>query len=311
MNQNTSSIIMIRPKHFDFNKETASNNYFQKEDKSISKNEIRNKAVNEFESLTTLIESRGMEVIVFDDRDDVITTDSVFPNNWVSFHENGNVFIYPMFSKNRRKEKRLDILEELNKKGYLINKTVDLSKYEIENRFLEGTGSMVLDRENKICYAAISERTDIDILSEFCSKNKYEKIAFRSYQTVGNKRKEIYHTNVIMCVADKYSIVCLESIDDIKEKKKVINKLEATNKKIIEITESQCNNFAGNMLQLKNNKNEKFLIMSRSAYDSLSEDQIRTIRTYNEIIYSDIKTIEKLGGGSARCMIAENFLRKK
>ena len=216
-----------------------------------------------------------------------------------------------MFSKNRRKEKRLDILEELNKKGYLINKTVDLSKYEIENRFLEGTGSMVLDRENKICYAAISERTDIDILSEFCSKNKYEKIAFRSYQTVGNKRKEIYHTNVIMCVADKYSIVCLESIDDIKEKKKVINKLEATNKKIIEITESQCNNFAGNMLQLKNNKNEKFLIMSRSAYDSLSEDQIRTIRTYNEIIYSDIKTIEKLGGGSARCMIAENFLRKK
>ena len=215
MNQNTSSIIMIRPKHFDFNKETASNNYFQKEDKSISKNEIRNKAVNEFESLTTLIESRGIEVIVFDDRDDVITTDSVFPNNWVSFHENGNVFIYPMFSKNRRKEKRLDILEELNKKGYLINKTVDLSKYEIENRFLEGTGSMVLDRENKICYAAISERTDIDILSEFCSKNKYEKIAFRSYQTVGNKRKEIYHTNVIMCVADKYSIVCLESIDDI------------------------------------------------------------------------------------------------
>ena len=311
MNQNTSSIIMIRPKHFDFNKETASNNYFQKEDKSISKNEIRNKAVNEFESLTTLIESRGIEVIVFDDRDDVITTDSVFPNNWVSFHENGNVFIYPMFSKNRRKEKRLDILEELNKKGYLINKTVDLSKYEIENRFLEGTGSMVLDRENKICYAAISERTDIDILSEFCSKNKYEKIAFRSYQTVGNKRKEIYHTNVIMCVADKYSIVCLESIDDIKEKKKVINKLEATNKKIIEITESQCNNFAGNMLQLKNNKNEKFLIMSRSAYDSLSEDQIRTIRTYNEIIYSDIKTIETLGGGSARCMIAENFLRKK
>ena len=289
MNQNTSSIIMIRPKHFDFNKETASNNYFQKEDKSISKNEIRNKAVNEFESLTTLIESRGIEVIVFDDRDDVITTDSVFPNNWISFHKNGNVFIYPMFSKNRRKEKRLDILEELNKKGYLINKTVDLSKYEIENRFLEGTGSMVLDRENKICYAAISERTDIDILSEFCSKNKYEKIAFRSYQTVGNKRKEIYHTNVIMCVADKYSIVCLESIDDIKEKKKVINKLEATNKKIIEITESQCNNFAGNMLQLKNNKNEKFLIMSRSAYDSLSEDQIRTIRTYNEIIYSDIK----------------------
>ena len=195
--------------------------------------------------------------------------------------------------------------------GYYVKSTIDLTHFENENKFLEGTGSMVLDRENKICYAAVSERTNQNLLIEFCSKTEFELVSFKSYQSVGNKRKEIYHTNVIMCIADKYAIICLESVDNKKEKEKIIEKLKDTNKKIIKISEDQCSKFAGNMLQVENVKNEKFLIMSESAFNSLDDKQLATINEFNEIIYSDLKTIEKLGGGSARCMIAENFLRKK
>ena len=302
---------MVRPKHFNFNKETAENNHFQKEEKNITEIEIRDKAIKEFNSFSKLLIKKGIEVKIFNDRDDIITTDSVFPNNWISFHENGDVFLYPMYSKNRRKERRSDIIKELINMGYYVKSTIDLTYFEKENKFLEGTGSMVLDRENKICYAAVSERTNNDLLIEFCSRTEFELVSFKSYQSVGNERKEIYHTNVIMCVADKYAIICLESVDNKKEKEKIIEKLKDTNKRIIKISEDQCSKFAGNMLQVENVKNEKFLIMSESAYNSLDDKQIATINEFNEIIYSDLKTIEKLGGGSARCMIAENFLRKK
>ncbi len=302
---------MVRPKHFNFNKETAENNHFQKEEKNITEIEIRDKAIKEFNSFSKLLIKKGIEVKIFNDRDDIITTDSVFPNNWISFHENGDVFLYPMYSKNRRKERRSDIIKELINMGYYVKSTIDLTYFEKENKFLEGTGSMVLDRENKICYAAVSERTNNDLLIEFCSKTEFELVSFKSYQSVGNERKEIYHTNVIMCVADKYAIICLESVDNKKEKEKIIEKLKDTNKRIIKISEDQCSKFAGNMLQVENVKNEKFLIMSESAYNSLDDKQIATINEFNEIIHSDLKTIEKLGGGSARCMIAENFLRKK
>ena len=237
--------------------------------------------------------------------------DSIFPNNWISLHKDGKIYLYPMFSEIRRKEKRIDLINYYRDEGYLINETIDLGKYEKENKFLEGTGSMVLDRENKLCYAAISERTSIEVLNKFCETSGYEAIAFKSYQTFKNKRKEIYHTNVMMCIADKYAIICLDSIDNIDERKYVIKKLIESKKEIIEINEKQCNNFAGNMLQLKNNENKKFLIMSKSAYDSLSKEQLKLITSYNEIIYSSLDTIEKLGGGSARCMITENFLRRK
>ena len=302
---------MVRPKHFNFNKETAENNHFQKEEKNITEIEIRDKAIKEFNSFSKLLIKKGIEVKIFNDRDDIITTDSVFPNNWISFHENGDVFLYPMYSKNRRKERRSDIIKELINMGYYVKSTIDLTYFEKENKFLEGTGSMVLDRENKICYAAVSERTNNDLLIEFCSRTEFELVSFKSYQSVGNERKEIYHTNVIMCVADKYAIICLESVDNKKEKEKIIEKLKDTNKRIIKISEDQCSKFAGNMLQVENVKNEKFLIMSESAYNSLDDKQIATINEFNEIIHSDLKTIEKLGGGSARCMIAENFLRKK
>ena len=311
MNQNTSEIFMIRPKHFNFNHETAKNNHFQKEEKTLKNKEILQNAISEFEELVKKIKQKNIKVEIFEDREEVITTDSIFPNNWISLHKDGKIYVYPMFSEIRRKEKRIDIINSYRDNGYLINETIDLSKYEKENKFLEGTGSMVLDRENKLCYAAISERTSREVLNKFCEISGYEAIAFKSYQTFENKRKEIYHTNVMMCIADKYVIICLDSIDNIDERKSVIKKLIESKKEIIEINEKQCNNFAGNMLQVKNNQNKKFLIMSKSAYNSLSKEQLKLITSHNEIIYSSLDTIEKLGGGSARCMITENFLRRK
>jgi len=311
MSQITSEIFMIRPKHFNFNHETAKNNHFQKEEKTLKNKEILQNAISEFEELVKKIKQKNIKVEIFEDREEVITTDSIFPNNWISLHKDGKIYLYPMFSEIRRKEKRIDIINSYRDNGYLINETIDLSKYEKENKFLEGTGSMVLDRENKLCYAAISERTSREVLNKFCETSGYEAIAFKSYQTFENKRKEIYHTNVMMCIADKYVIICLDSIDNIDERKSVIKKLIESKKEIIEINEKQCNNFAGNMLQVKNNQNKKFLIMSKSAYDSLSKEQLKLITSHNEIIYSSLDTIEKLGGGSARCMITENFLRRK
>ena len=311
MSQVTSEIFMIRPKHFNFNHETAKNNHFQKEEKTLKNKEILQNAISEFEELVKKIKQKNIKVEIFEDREEVITTDSIFPNNWISLHKDGKIYVYPMFSEIRRKEKRIDIINSYRDNGYLINETIDLSKYEKENKFLEGTGSMVLDRENKLCYAAISERTSREVLNKFCEISGYEAIAFKSYQTFENKRKEIYHTNVMMCIADKYVIICLDSIDNIDERKSVIKKLIESKKEIIEINEKQCNNFAGNMLQVKNNQNKKFLIMSKSAYKSLSKEQLKLITSHNEIIYSSLDTIEKLGGGSARCMITENFLRRK
>ena len=311
MNQSTSEIFMIRPKHFNFNKETAKNNHFQKEEKVLNNSQILERTLSEFEELAKKIKEKDVVVNIFDDREKIVTTDSVFPNNWISLHSDGKIYLYPMFSKNRRKEKRNDIIELYKKNGYYIDKIVDLSSYENEKKFLEGTGSMVLDRTNKICYAAISERTHNDILNTFCNESGYKPVKFKAFQSHENKRTKIYHTNVMMCIADKYSIICLDAIDDIKERNHVIKQLNQTKKEIIDISEDQCNNFAGNMLQIKNKKNKKFLVMSKSAYDSLSKEQVKLITSYNEIIYSNLETIEKLGGGSARCMIAENFLTRK
>lgn len=311
LKQSTNHIIMVRPKHFNYNQETAKNNYFQKKEEKLSLSQTQEKVVKEFESFIKQLRKKNINVTVFDDRDDTVTTDSIFPNNWVSFHKDGKIILYPMFSKNRRKERRKDIIDSLKKEGFCINETIDLTSYEENSLFLEGTGSMVLDRKNKICYAAISERTSKAVLNQFCKKVKYKPIIFHAYQTVFKERKEIYHTNVIMCVADKYSIICLDSIDKTLEREKVINSLINTDKEIIEISEEQCNNFSGNSLQIENINGDKYLIMSQKAYKALNEKQKGKILSYNEIIYSDLSTIEKLGGGSARCMIAENFLEKK
>ena len=308
--QITSSLIMVRPRHFNFNLETAENNHFQKEEKILSEEKILKKAIKEFDNLVDKLLKNKINVTVIDDRIDVKTTDSVFPNNWISFHQNSLVFIYPMFSENRRKEKRKDILEKLDNE-YEIKKIIDFSSYETDSIFLEGTGSMVLDRQHKICYASISERTNKLALKDFCKKASYEPIIFKSYQKVGAKKKLIYHTNVMMCVAEEYVLICLDLVHNKDEKKNIINTIQKTKKEIIEISEKQCNSFAGNMLQVSNIKNDKFLVMSNSAHDSLEKEQRIKLLKYNKIIHSDLTLIEKLGGGSARCMIAENFLQKK
>jgi hypothetical protein len=239
-----------------------------------------------------------------------VTPDSIFPNNWVSFHEDGTVFTYPMFAENRRAEKRKDIFELLSDE-FEITKISSFTEWEKENKFLEGTGSLILDREHKIVYAAISDRTHPDILNEFAQRMSCKVVSFHSNQTVGEERLPIYHTNVMMFVGDKVAAVCFDSIDDIQERKVLKDSLIASGKELVYLTEDQINHFAGNMLQVKTKEGKKLIVMSRNAYDILSKEQKDILMKHGKLVYSDLTTIETLGGGSARCMMAEVFLPVK
>ena len=308
MKQITKNILMIEPVSFNYNAETALNNYFQKSDTNFSKSQIQKKALEEFNNFVKLLRSKQVNVHVIKDTIHPLTPDSIFPNNWISFHSNGEVLLYPMFANNRRLERRRDIIKKLQNE-YLVSEVKSLVHYEDKSIFLEGTGSMILDRTNKICYASISLRTNKSIVLDFCDQLNYKPVLFNSFQDVDGKRLPIYHTNVMMCVASDFAIVCLDAIDSQDEKNSVINSLITTNKEIIQISELQANKFAGNMLQVQGDK--KYLIMSESAFNALSEEQIQKIESYCSILYSDLKTIEKFGGGSARCMMAEIFLPLK
>ena len=308
MKQITKNILMIEPVSFNYNAETALNNYFQKNDANFSKPQIQKKALEEFNNFVKLLRSKQVNVHVIKDTIHPLTPDSIFPNNWISFHSNGEVLIYPMFANNRRLERRTEIIEQLQNE-YFVSEVKSLVHYEDKSIFLEGTGSMILDRTNKICYASISLRTNKSIVLDFCDQLNYKPVLFNSFQDVDGKRLPIYHTNVMMCVASDFAIVCLDAIDSQDEKNSVINSLITTNKEIIQISELQANKFAGNMLQVQGDK--KYLIMSESAFNTLSEEQIQKIESYCSILYSDLKTIEKFGGGSARCMMAEIFLPLK
>ena len=308
MKQITKNILMIEPVSFNYNAETALNNYFQKSVANFSKSQIQKKALEEFNNFVKLLRSKQVNVHVIKDTIHPLTPDSIFPNNWISFHSNGEVLIYPMFANNRRLERRTDIIEQLQNE-YFVSEVKSLVHYEDKSIFLEGTGSMILDRTNKICYASISLRTNKSIVLDFCDQLNYKPVLFNSFQDVEGKRLPIYHTNVMMCVASDFAIVCLDAIDSQDEKNSVINSLITTNKEIIQISELQANKFAGNMLQVQGDK--KYLIMSESAFNALSEEQIQKIESYCSILYSDLKTIEKFGGGSARCMMAEIFLPLK
>ncbi len=299
---------MIEPVSFNYNAETALNNYFQKNDANFSKPQIQKKALEEFNNFVKLLRSKQVNVHVIKDTIHPLTPDSIFPNNWISFHSNGEVLIYPMFANNRRLERRTEIIEQLQNE-YFVSEVKSLVHYEDKSIFLEGTGSMILDRTNKICYASISLRTNKSIVLDFCDQLNYKPVLFNSFQDVDGKRLPIYHTNVMMCVASDFAIVCLDAIDSQDEKNSVINSLITTNKEIIQISELQANKFAGNMLQVQGDK--KYLIMSESAFNALSKEQIQKIESYCSILYSDLKTIEKFGGGSARCMMAEIFLPLK
>lgn len=291
------------------NEQTAVNNYFQ-EDLDIKNKEINALAQKEFDEFVEKIRAIGIDVIVVNDSDEHDTPDSIFPNNWVSFHENGNVAIYPMFAENRRFERREDVLLKIEERGFEIKNIIDYTSAEEEGFFLEGTGSILLDRINGKAYCALSPRADEDLFIEFCEDFEYTPVIFNANQTVEGNRKAIYHTNVMMCIAETFAVVCLSSIDDKKERKNVVNHLKLDGKEIIDITEAQLNNFAGNMLQVKGSDEKLYLVMSEAAYKSLSENQIKRIKTHNDILFTSLNTIETCGGGSARCMMAEVFLPK-
>jgi len=311
MNQTTNSILMIRPVAFRMNEQTAVNNYYQKVLDGLTPQTVNAKAQEEFDTFVKKLRMVGVNVIVVDDTVEPDTPDSIFPNNWISFHENGDVTLYPMFAENRRAERREDILDILEDEGFVINEIMDYTSAEEDNIFLEGTGSLLLDRENGKAYCALSPRADEELMIEFCEDFELSPVIFEAFQTVNGERKLIYHTNVMMCIGGTFAVICADCIDDKKERKMVLDSLKGDEKDIILITEDQVNNFAGNMLEVKANDGKRYLVMSSSAYHSLTKKQIAQLEQHVTILHSSLDTIEACGGGSARCMMAEIFLPRK
>ncbi len=301
--QSTSNILMIRPVAFGFNAQTEGNTF---QNRPV-KDKVQERALAEFNQFVNTLRLNHINVIVIEDTLQPHTPDSIFPNNWVSFHENGSVYVYPMQAENRRNERRDDILDILSTQ-FNITEINDLTFTEDREQYLEGTGSMVLDRDYKVAYACLSIRTHPKALDVFCNESGYNALTFHGFDQSNNP---IYHTNVMMCVAEKFVVICLECISDSKEKEKLVNSFKKTEKEIIEISFEQMNNFAGNMLEVKNTLNQTFLVMSESAKNSLTKTQIAQINNYADILSSPIPTIERIGGGSARCMMAEIHLEKK
>lgn len=306
--QTTDTVLMIQPSAFGYNAETAVNNHFQHEN-DLPAEEIQRRALEEFNRMTDMLMNNHIYVATYADRPVIATPDSIFPNNCVSFHGKDGIVFYSMFSPNRQLERRKlqFILENVKLKYFKMRRCKSLSNGELMGRYLEGTGSMVLDRVNKIAYAALSERTNEMMLKTFCEMMGYTALSFHANQTVGEKRVPIYHTNVMMSVAEDYAVICLDSVDDPEEKKAIVASLEKTKKEIIEITEKQVGSFAGNMLQLHSKEGKRFMVMSQTAHDSLRDDQLDAIRKYNDLIVPAVPTIEKYGGGSVRCMMCELF----
>ena len=302
--QSTAHIMMIRPVQFAYNKETASSNEFQLAD---SGQKAQEEASEEFELMISQLEKTGIDLHIFNDNDDHYRPDAVFSNNWVSFHQSGKVVLYPMMAENRRTERRPDIIEALSK-DYKIEEIIDLTYFEKEGKFLEGTGSMVLDRRYKIAYACLSPRTHPEVLKAFADAMGYEVVSFSASD---ENDKPIYHTNVLMCMGDIFAIVCLEAIKNPDERQLVRSALEETNKYIVEISLDQVRHFAGNMLMVRNTKQNKFLVMSTQAYESLTKSQREILNDYARIFHTDLSVIEANGGGSARCMMTEIHLPRK
>lgn len=299
---------MIRPVAFRMNEQTAVNNYYQKVLDNLLPATVNAKAQEEFDTFVSKLRAVGVDVTVVEDTLNPDTPDSVFPNNWISFHENGDVVLYPMFAENRRLERREDILDILEEKGFVINEIMDYTSAEEDDFFLEGTGSILLDRENDKAYCALSPRADEELFIEFCEDFEYTPVIFEAFQTVNGERKLIYHTNVMMCLGETFAVICADCIDDKKERKMVLDSLRGDEKEVILITEDQVNNFAGNMLEVKGANDRRYLVMSTSAYKSLTKKQIAQIEEHVTILSSSLDTIEACGGGSARCMMAEIFL---
>ena len=307
MKQLTNHILMIRPAQFRMNEQTAVNNYFQAS-AGLSPEEGVKKSQEEFDAYVSVLRENGVQVTVVQDTEDPDTPDALFPNNWVSFHQDATVALYPMFAENRRLERREAVLEILEEDGFIIDQVMDYTAAEDSGIFLEGTGSLILDRVHKKAYCALSSRADEELFIEFCEDFEYTPVIFTANQTVDGSRLPIYHTNVMMCLAETFAVICLDSIDDKKERKAVVNHLREDGKEIIAISEAQMHRFAGNMLQVLGSNQTPYLVMSSTAYKSLTPDQLSKIEQHCEIIHADLSTIETCGGGSARCMMAEVFL---
>lgn len=302
----TDTILMIEPVAFGYNIETAVNNFFQQKENHQSE-DIAGIAHAQFSNMVKLLQNSGIKVIVVKDTEYPPTPDSIFPNNWISFHKPSKVVLYPMFAPNRRQERRMDVILTVENETGKTYDLLDYSDYELRNIFLEGTGSIVLDRINRIAYASLSQRTDKQLFEKYCKEMLFQPVSFHATQQVGQERLPIYHTNVMMCVGEELAVVCPETIQDENERHRLMKMLNETGKKIVEITEEQMHCFAGNMLQLKNKNGEKFMLMSLSAFNSLNNIQLEALKAENDLIVPDITIIEKYGGGSVRCMVAEVF----
>ena len=300
MSQITKNILMIKPSSFGFNNDTSGDNYFQKQINNLSQSEIRLKAVEEFENMCSILKKNGINIIVFENDENKKLTDDVFPNNWISFHGNKYV-IHSMYAKSRRGEKNKSFIKTLSNHNFNYTLLNDYTNYELEDIFLEGTGSVVLDRVNKHAYCSISKRSNVDLFKLFCDDIGYKPISFKSYDSRGDL---IYHTNVMMSIGDDFALVCFESINDKNEMILVKESLEKSGRKIVEITLSQVDSFAGNLIQLGDKKN-KIIVISELAYSSLNNDQKNILSAQSKIVNIPIPTIQKCGGGSVRCMIAE------
>ena len=298
--QTTAKLLMVRPANFAFNEQTAENNYFQQKS---DQTQVAEKALAEFDALVKLLKANDVDVVVVQDTPEPWTPDSIFPNNWFSSHFGGELVLYPIYAENRRLERKEHVLNLL-KRGFNHNKVVDLTHWEEEGEFLEGTGSMILDRRKHIAYCCRSARTSEKVLSEFCSVMNYQPIVFDAFDKNGN---QIYHTNVIMNIGMQVAVICLESIKDENERKKLVSHLTATGTIIVDISLEQVDSFVGNMLEVRSRNGTPITVMSSAAHNALTYEQENTISTFSKIISSDLQTIEKNGGGSARCMIAEIF----
>lgn len=304
--QTTNTLLMIEPVAFGYNLETASNNFFQHNDQ-LTAEKKQDLALAEFHDMVQLLRNHKINVITIKDTIAPHTPDSIFPNNWLSFHEKDLIAFFPMYAENRRTERRIDLISKINNEGFHFSEMNNYTSYEDEGSYLEGTGSMILDRSNRIAYASLSVRTDRDLFYEFCREFDFKPCAFNAYHTFNDQRLPIYHTNVMMAVAEQYTIICTSAIDNNEERQMVEQSLSKSGKTIITITEEQMHHFAGNMLQVRNNEGECFLVMSHSAYNSLTQEQKDLLKSFNEFIVAKVPTIEKYGGGSVRCMMAEIF----
>jgi len=295
---------MVRPYQFYFNQQTAANNFFQSNINIENANEL---AIAEFDTMVEKLRAHQIKVNVVQDTKDPSTPDSIFPNNWISTHAGGTLCLYPMYAENRRAERKLSVIEFLQA-NYKIENVLDVTDLEKEGKFLEGTGSMVLDHQNKIAYGCLSERLDKESFISWCDKMQFKAICFNA---VDDKAQPIYHTNVMMCMGNQFVVICLDSIPNETEKQMLLDSFVQTQKEVITISQDQLNHFAGNMLQVFDTTEKPHLIMSEQAYKSLHIAQLKSLEKYNPILPISIPTIEALGGGSTRCMMAEIYLMNK